>query len=135
MADGFTIRGSIAKVDESLGLVFGWAIVCAEGGVPYFDMQGDHIPEDAMLKASLDFVENSAVLKEMHQGEKKGYTVFTFPLTAEIAKAFGITTKRTGLMIGVKPDDPEMLKRFQVGELTGFSIGGKRLEDEDVEDD
>ena len=31
--------------------------------------------------------------------------------------------------------DPEMLKRFQVGELTGFSIGGFCLREEGAEDD
>ena len=135
MSDKLKVRGAIAKVDESLGLVFGWAIVCTEDGQPYFDLQGDHIPEDVMMKAALDFMENSAVLKEMHDGEGKGYSVFTFPLTSEVAKAFGLGTQKTGLMIGVRPQDPEMLKRFQVGELTGFSIGGFCLREEVAEDD
>ena len=40
---------------EDLGLVFGWAMVCSEGGKDYFDEQGDNIPEDAMLKALADY--------------------------------------------------------------------------------
>ncbi len=129
----FEIRGDIVKVDESLGLVMGFAIVCMEKNEPYFDLQGDHIPEDAMLKAALDFMQNGAVAKEMHAGDQKGTVVFAFPLTTDIADSFGILTEKTGLMIAVKPDDPEMLKRFKNGELTGFSIGGERINDEEVD--
>ena len=135
MADknSFEIRAKIAKVDEELGLVMGFGIVCTENGEPYFDLQGDHIPEDAMLKASLDFMENSQVAKEMHTGDQTGKIVFAFPMTADIAKAFGIETEKTGLMIAVKPD-ADMLQKFKDGTLTGFSIGGSRGEDEDVTD-
>ncbi len=133
MFDKFQVRSTVFKVDAKLGLVMGFGIVCKEDGEPYFDLQGDHIPEESMLKASLDFMENSQIAKEMHQGEQAGTVVFAFPLTGDIAKSFDIQTKRTGLMIAMKPE-PEMLKRFQSGELTGFSIGGSRLEDEDVDD-
>jgi hypothetical protein len=85
-----------------------------------------------MLKAALDFMENSQVAKEMHSGEEKGTVVFAWPLTTDIAKAFGIKTSTTGLMIAVRPHDDEMLAKFKSGELTGFSIGGRRIIDEDV---
>jgi len=135
MADknSFEIRAEISKVDESLGLVMGFGIVCTENGEPYFDLQGDHIPEGAMLKASLDFMENSQVAKEMHTGEQTGTIVFAWPMTADIAKAFGIETGRTGLMIAIKPS-PDMLQKFKDGTLTGFSIGGRRIKDEGVTD-
>src|ERR1700726_2802355 len=32
----------VLKVDESLGLVFGWAIVCPKDGADYWDLQEDH---------------------------------------------------------------------------------------------
>lgn len=131
--ESFEIRGEFLKADDQLGLVFGWAIVCTEDGADYYDLQGDHIPEDAMTKAALDFMQNSQVARDMHAGEQTGSVVFAFPLTADVAKAYRIKTKKTGFMIAVKPDE-EMLKRFQLGELTGFSIGGFRLEDEEVED-
>lgn len=134
MQDKFQIRSTIAKVDESLGLVMGFGIICKENGEDYFDLQGDHIPEDTMLKSALDFMLNSQVAKEMHSGEQAGIVVFAFPMTTDIAKSFGIETKRTGLMIAIKPDEA-MLKRFLSGELTGFSIGGRRILDEDVTDD
>lgn len=128
----FDVRGTIAKVDENLGLVMGYAIVCKQDGEEYFDLQGDHIPEDAMVKAALDFMENSQVAKEMHQGEQIGRVVFAFPMTEDVAKAFDIETNTTGLMIAMRPE-PGTLKRFQSGELTGFSIGGMRLDDEEID--
>ena len=136
MADNknFDIRAEVLKVDDALGLVMGYAIICKDDGKDYFDLQGDHIPEDAMLKAALDFMEHSQVAKEMHQGEQAGTVVFAFPMTEDIAKAFNILTTRTGLMIAMRPD-ADMLKRFQLGELTGFSIGGLRGDDEEVDDD
>ena len=55
-------------------------------------------------------------------------------MTSEIAKAFGIITKNTGLMIGIKPADQKTLEKFKNGTYTGFSIGGRRGIDEDVEE-
>lgn len=123
----------VLKVDSDLGLVFGFAIVSNEGGEPYYDVQGDHIPEDSMLKAATSFMERSRVAKEMHQGEQVGDVLFAFPLTSEIASSLDITTKRTGLLIAMKVRDEETLRKFRDGELTGFSIGGRRISDEEVE--
>ena len=122
------------KVDEALGLILGFAIVCKEGGEPYFDLQGDHIPEDAMMKAATDFMQNSRDARTMHTEDSVGSIVFAFPLTTDVAKAFNIETKTTGLMIGMKPDDPDVLEKARNGEFTGFSIGGLRLEDELVDE-
>ncbi len=135
MSDKFYTSVDVVKVDETLGLVMGFAIVCTEEGEPYFDVQGDHIPEDSMLKAALDFMENSRTAKEMHSGDSKGTVVFAWPMTSDVAKAFGITMNRTGLMVALRPSDDAMLKKFRDGTYTGFSIGGKRILDEEVEDD
>lgn len=129
--DEFTVGTSIVKVDAALGLVLGWAIVCKRDGADYFDLQDDHIPEDAMLKAAVDFMEAGAIAKEMHQGNPVGSVVFAFPMTTEIAKAFGIESKQTGLLIAMKPT-PDVLAKYQDGTYTGFSIGGRRIEDEEV---
>lgn len=123
----------VQKVDEGLGLVFGYAIVCKEDGEPYFDVQGDHIPEGAMMKASADFMQNARVAKEMHRGDPVGTVVFAFPITDEIAKSLDLTARRTGLMIAMMPS-PEVLAKFASGELTGFSIGGRRITDKEFED-
>jgi hypothetical protein len=125
---------TLFKVDENLGLVLGFAIVSKVDDEDYFDLQGDHIPEDAMLEAATDFMANSRVSKIMHKGEEAGQVVFAWPMTTEIAKAFDIETKTTGLMIAIKPDSPDQLAKYKSGEFTGFSIGGKRIQDEFVED-
>lgn len=129
----FQGMGRVQKVDESLGLVFGWAIICKEDGKPYFDVQDDHIPEESMLKAASDFMQTSRVLGDMHQTAEGGAVLFCMPLTAEIASAYGITSKTTGLMIAVKPASEETLQKFRDGTYTGFSIGGTRVQDEDAD--
>jgi len=127
--------GEVVKVDEELGLVMGFAIVCKIDGEDYFDLQGDHIPEDTMLKSAFDFMQHSRVVKEMHKGDEVGTVVFAWPLSTDIAKAMGLKTKKTGLMIAIRPSDDDMLEKFKKGKYTGFSIGGRRLEDEEVEED
>jgi len=127
----FDTEATVFKVDDSLGLVFGWAIVCNKGGENYFDSQGDHIPEDSMLHAAADFMKNSRVAKDMHQGDEIGPVVFAWPMTADIAKAMGMQTDTTGLMIAMLPP-PDILQKFKDGDYTGFSIGGHRVEDEEV---
>lgn len=130
-----TIKKTYVKVEKitDLGLVMGFAIVCKEDGEDYFDLQGDHIPEDAMLKASTDFMQNSRMARDMHKSDdESGQVVFAFPLTTEIAEALGIVTKKTGLIIAMQPD-AEMLAKFKDGTYTGFSIGGQRVEDEEVD--
>ncbi len=122
----------MCKVSEELGLVFGYGIVCTEDGEPYFDLQDEHIPEDAMLEAAAEFVSRSSASAEMHARDDDGAipvdgsVVFAFPLTAEIAEAYGIETPRTGLMVAVRPS-PAVLEKFRSGEYTGFSIGGRVL--------
>jgi hypothetical protein len=119
----FVTSVEVTKVQEDLGIVMGFAIVCKEDGEEYFDTQGDHIPEDAMLKASADFMKHSRMADDMHDENPIGDVVFAFPLTDDIAKAFDITTKKTGLIIGIKPSE-EILNKFKSGEYRGFSIGG-----------
>lgn len=124
------------KVDESLGIVFGFAAVCTENGEPFYDKQDEHLPEEAMLKASADFMENARVSTDMHAraGEEvvpDGTVLFAFPLTGEIAKALSITSPRTGLLIGMKPS-AEVLAKCKAGDHRGFSIGGRYQHVEEV---
>lgn len=123
------------RVDAALGLVFGWAVVSTEKGEPYFDLQGDHIPDDALLKAAADFMGGDRAQGDGHGltggSLTDGQVVFAFPMTAEVAKSFGITCERTGLLVAVKPSAP-VLAKFASGEYTGFSIGGARVRDEEV---
>ena len=134
--DNFTKDCEFCKVDDALGLVFGYAIVCNVDGEPYYDLQGDHITEKAMLDAACDFMLHARVAKDMHDKNpdrpgQQGTVVFAWPMTAEIAKAFDLDVKHTGLMIAMKPNDPHVLKEFRDGKRTGFSIGGTRIADQE----
>lgn len=119
----------ILKVDDELGLVLGWAIICTMEDEPYFDKHDDHIPDKAMLEVSTEYMLDSRIAKEMHVGDENGSIVFAWPMTAEIAKAFNIETDQTGLMIAMKPGSEEMLEKFRDGTYQGFSIGGQYLRD------
>jgi putative serine protease XkdF len=123
----------VAKVDDSLGLVFGWAIICTEDGEPYVDTQDDYITDAAMLQAATEFAKGRRMGGDMHE-QPDGQVVHIFPLTAEIAKAFGIKCDKTGLMVAMQPS-PETLAKFRSGERTGFSIGGERVDDNPMEID
>lgn len=129
----------IAKVDDALGLVFGWAIVCKVAGEDYYDLNVDregpragervpeHIPEPVMLKAAAEFMQTAdRPGNDMHDGPDCGQYVFAFPLTTDVAKALGIETEKTGLLVGFKPP-ADVLAKYKSGEYTGFSIEGRRL--------
>lgn len=139
----FTSANDLLKtVDDEIGVVFGWAIVCEDDGIEksdpdyplYFDLHGDHIPEDAMLKASTDFMLDHRNGKVMHRGEVVGDIVFAWPQTREIAKKFGEECTVFGLKIGWKPRDADLLAKFKDGTYAGFSIGGSYGEIEEVPD-
>lgn len=122
----------VAKIDEELGLVFGWAIVCKVDGEDYYDLNIDrdtrervpeHIPEGAMLKAATEFMQTARPGNEMHTGPDRGSYVFAFPMTTDIAKSLGIETRNTGLIVAYKPP-PDVLAKFKNGTYRGFSIEG-----------
>jgi len=116
----------VSKVDTQKGLVFGFAVICLKKGEKYFDLQNEHVPENVMLDFAIDFMKNSRSAKAMHDGDDVGEVIFAFPLTSEVAKASGIETEQTGLLIGMAPNK-ETLAKFDSGEFTGFSIGGYAL--------
>lgn len=134
----------VFSVDEEHGVVIGWAIVCKVDGEDYYDLNVDHdgplkgqrvpehITEDAMFKGAAEAVSEGLLAgNEMHAGPDSGHYVFLFPVTTEIAKALDITTKRTGLLVGYKPE-PGVLAKFKDGTYTGFSIEGARVAFEEV---
>lgn len=129
----FRVECKLAKVDADLGLVFGWGIISSERGVDYFDHENHHIPEEVMLKSALDFSIHSAnAMDDCHNEIQNGVVRFHFPLTDEIAKAYGIECDTRGWMIAAAPG-PEMLAKYVSGEYTGFSIGGWIRDSHDVE--
>src|SRR3989304_2425214 len=100
----FATSARVIKVDRKLGLVLGRGIEWLVDGAPAFHTQGDPTPEASMLEAAADFMaKGQRVSTEMHTWVDgvpvpDGDVVFAFPLTADIAAALDITTKRTGLL-------------------------------------
>lgn len=143
-------KAKVTSVDKQHGLVFGWAMISKVDGEDYYDLHGDNIEEDEIIKCTLDYMLHSRLAGDMHVRQVKeikgedgtithveatvpaGKIVYGFPLTTDIAKSFGIETKKTGFLIAMKPDSEEVLGKFASGEYTGFSIGGYRGDDEEV---
>lgn len=138
----------IAKIDEDLGIVYGWAIICKVDGEDYFDLNIDknadgtfervpeNIPEPVMVKASAEFMAlANRPGNEMHKGDESGSFIFAFPMTTEVYKnALGIDNPHiTGLLVGYKAT-PEVLAKFKSGEYTGFSIEGHVFAAEEIVD-
>lgn len=117
----------LIKVDDELGIVYGWGAIFTENGQEYFDTQGDAIDPAGAESAALDFMLNSRVAGDLHEREA-GVVPFVMPITDDVAAALELTTKRTGLAIGMKPS-ADVLEKFKSGEYTGFSVGGRRVEE------
>jgi hypothetical protein len=125
--------GEFFKVDDDLGIAYGWAIVSTENGKPYFDLQGDHIPEEVMVEALFDFSKNSRVGKDMHAGDQTGEHVFIYPMTKATMSGLGITGEKTGAIVGYKPTNKADLAQIKSGARTGFSIGGVLIASDETE--
>src|SRR5687768_11807337 len=68
--EGIEATCQVAKVDESLGLVFGWALATDIGGSPHVDLQGDAIEGgDELIKVAAEFMEAAAASDVMHDGD------------------------------------------------------------------
>ena len=109
-------------------LLFGFAAVTTVDGVPYVDLDGDHIGEEAMLSAVDDFAKYSRAILYEHQGRSVGTARHTFPLTESIANDLGIDSERTGFLIGAAVDK-SMVDLYDEGKITGFSVGGYLIRD------
>ena len=129
----------IFKIEESLGLVFGFGLICekVEDGqvVKFYDSDNQHISSETMLKATAEFMETERTNNNDHTpGESAdvGVVVFSFPLTKEIADSMGIKSDFYGWMVGVKPDT-ETLQKFKDGHYKGFSIEGACVYEDESE--
>jgi hypothetical protein len=136
-ADGLELTCQVSKLDESLGLVFGWALASTlDGGkTDHVDFQDDVVEtnSDDFIAAAAEFMEKGAESDVMHNENVDGRVVFAMPLVPEVNAALGIKSDVHGLAIAMKPS-PETFKRFQSGELRAFSIGGVGSREE-IEDD
>lgn len=62
------------------------------------------------------------------KAKPRGFVPFAFPLLSDMLEPLGIQSQKTGLLIGMKPD-PALFARYRSGEVTQFSIGGRRDKD------
>lgn len=125
-ADELSATCRIVKIDETLGLLIGFANASSVGGEGYTDLQGDVTSEDELVKVCLEYAEAGAPVDEMHDEQQVdgAKTVFLFPLTADLAKSLDLgDVNKTGILFGVKVP-PNVIERARKGEINGFSIGG-----------
>lgn len=123
MADGKVFKATEVEVLADLGLVVGKSIVCTENGEDHYDLQGDHIPVIVAAKAHVDFFDDQAAHKCMHEGEQVG-TLSGWMLICEATKRIlKINCDWEGIAVIMRPD-PGVMKKYEDGTYKGFSIGG-----------
>jgi cation transport regulator ChaB len=124
------IEGQILKTDDEQRIVYGWASVITEDGVPVVDRQGDVIEADTLVKAVNEFMEHVRVGKTMHSGEQTGMVIHSLPVTKEICGSLGIQCNREGWIVAYKVYDDAVWAMVKSGELAAFSIGGRAVKEE-----
>jgi hypothetical protein len=124
------IEGQILKTDDEQRIVYGWASVVTENGVPVVDRQGDVIEADTLVKAVNEFMEHVRVGKTMHSGEQTGMVIHSLPVTKEICESLGIQCNREGWIVAYKVYDDAVWAMVKSGELAAFSIGGRAVKEE-----
>ncbi len=120
----FRLEGEILKKDESERIVWGWATVVTKNGELVTDLQGDVILPDEMERFATEYMLDSRVGKDMHAGDPTSITVHSFPLTKQLAEAFGIQCDCEGWIIAQKVVDDAAWAAIMSGERMAFSIGG-----------
>ena len=116
---------TILKSDDESRMVYGWASVSTVKGELVVDSQGDTLAPDEMVKMADRFMASVRTAKAMHAGEGIGEVLHSMPLTADIAKAFGIESDREGWMVAMKIHDDGIWQLVKQGKLTELSIGGR----------
>lgn len=122
---GFTFNCEISKLDEEKRLVYGWASIVEENGVPIKDFQGDIITPAELAKAAHEYMITSRTAKVMHKGARMGELVESVVFTKELQNSLSIDLGKQGWFVGFKIYDDETWLKVKKGELRMFSIGGR----------
>lgn len=125
MEHDVTKHATILKSDDESRMVYGWASVSTVKGELVVDSQGDTLAPDEMVKMADRFMASVRTAKAMHAGEGIGEVLHSMPLTADVAKAFGIESDREGWMIALKVHDDKIWGMVKAGTLSELSIGGR----------
>lgn len=124
----------ISKTVEDQNLVFGWASVIEENGVPIHDLQGHRISEDELEKAFYRYAEDARVAGEMHAeyGEAIGKMIECVVLTKAKQEAIGIVgLGKVGAWVGYRVS-PAVFAKIKDGTYKMLSIGGhSQIEDDE----
>ena len=130
-ADARQVPIPIAKADDALQVVWGWASVVEENGRPIIDLQGDVIEPGELMKAVHEFVSSSRTGGYMHAKAEDGTAiqvgevVESIVFTADLQKALGIDLGRVGWFIGMHVPDQGIWKQIRAGTMGAFSIGAR----------
>jgi hypothetical protein len=125
MSTEFCREFAITKTDDEQRVVYGWASVISEKGIPTIDTQGDIIEAADLTKAAHNFMLDSRAGKLMHQGGKIAEVVESALFTSEMQKSLGIDLGKEGWYIGMKILKEDLWTRIKAGEFPAFSIGGR----------
>ena len=128
-----TKTSDILKVDSERRIVWGWASVSTMKGELVTDLQGDRIAPPVMEKMADRFMRSARAAKAMHDGDDVGEVIHSFPLTKELAEAFGIKSDREGWITGTYIKSDAIWTQVQQGTFKGLSIGGKAKRKEVME--
>ena len=119
--DGTGVDATFSSQGEA---ILGWALVSTVDKKPYYDEENHHIPDDEMLRASLDYMLNSRRGLVNHRGGEAGEVLFSFPFTVDLCGAFEIGAPVSGWAVCWRPFSQEIMDRAHAGEFSGFSIRG-----------
>lgn len=122
---GFSFSQNILKIDSELKVVYGWASVVEQDGIPVIDSQRDHISPEQLVRAAHDFIKSSRSAKLLHEGEEIGEVVESIVMTKDVQAALGIDLKKVGWFIGIRVLNDKVWGAVKDGRLKMFSIGGR----------
>lgn len=117
------VRVKVEKSSDELGILWGWASVA-----DLVDLQGDLIPQEVLVRAVYQFMEDyyrqDATLKVNHETEAEAVLV---------ESTIQMVGTRAAWWVGVKLLSDELREAAKKGEISGFSIGGWAvMEDEEA---
>lgn len=131
VAKGHTFRTSfqVRKIDDELGIVFGWASVSERSdGSLVFDGEDEAIFPDELEKAAYEFNLEARQATDSHDRATlgAGALVESMFFSKEKQEVLGIEGLPVGWWVGFRIEDEGMRQKIRdTGERAMFSIGGR----------
>ena len=117
----------VAKADEDMRVVYGWASVVEDAGETVVDSQGDVIEPSELVKAAHEFVTSVRAGKAMHRGRVVAELVESLVFTKDMQTALNVDLGKVGWWVGMHIGDADVWARVKSGELRAFSIAGNAI--------